>query len=370
MKIHDNFYDYSETTEILPKHKVKIICPVHGSFEQNLYAHLKGAKCLKCRGSEKWDVNAFLSKARIVHGDRYGYSEVVYKDRFTQVGIICPQHGLFKQRPVDHCKGSGCPSCWKDKRQESNNKRRKTTEQFIEEAKEVHGDLYDYSKVSYENLHTAVTITCKEHGDFQQEPHRHLAGCGCTPCFRLRNAKARSLTINNIKPILDEKYPDLQFKYETFKGLYQPIDFVCKEHGPVSRIFSSLWYRETGCPRCKTKYSFSYEDPAVLYVNKIILNSGKETLKFGISGYYEGRVFLFKQKNTSCKEVIKDTIFPFKKGKDAFNLERIIKQEFKSLLCDATKEELPDGYTETLNISHKENLLNFINLNYTGESNG
>ena len=369
IKIHDNFYDYSETTEILPKYKVKIICPIHGRFEQNLYSHMKGAKCPKCQGSEKWDATTFLKRAKQTHGDRYNYSEVVYVDRFTQVDIICQQHGLFKQRPVDHCKGSGCHSCWKDKRQEANNKRRKTTEQFIKEAKEVHGDLYDYSKVSYENLHKSVTITCTEHGDFQQEPCRHLAGCGCTCCFRIRSAKDRSLKIEDVIPILINKYPDLEFKYDTFKGLYKDIDFVCKEHGLVSRKFDSLWYNDTGCPKCRVKYSFSYEEPAVLYVNKIIFKSGKVTLKFGISGDYNGRIFLFKQRNTECKEVIKESVVSFKKGKDAFELERLIKQEFRLLLRDVTKEELPDGYTETLNISHKETLLNFINT-YTGEQNG
>ena len=44
---------------------------------------------------------------------------------------------------------------------------------FIERAKKVHGDKYDYSKVEYVNTHTKVCIICPEHGEFWQLP-----GCG------------------------------------------------------------------------------------------------------------------------------------------------------------------------------------------------
>ena len=37
---------------------------------------------------------------------------------------------------------------------------------FIEKAKKVHGDKYDYSKVQYVNAYTKVGIICTEHGEF------------------------------------------------------------------------------------------------------------------------------------------------------------------------------------------------------------
>lgn len=60
---------------------------------------------------------------------------------------------------------------------------RKTTEQFIAEAKAVHGDKYDYSKVEYVNTHTKVCIICPKHGEFWQEAKSHLQGRGCFKCF-------------------------------------------------------------------------------------------------------------------------------------------------------------------------------------------
>ena len=47
---------------------------------------------------------------------------------------------------------------------------------FIEKAKQIHGDKYDYSKVEYVNNRTKVCIICPEHGEFWQTPDNHLKG--------------------------------------------------------------------------------------------------------------------------------------------------------------------------------------------------
>lgn len=65
--------------------------------------------------------------------------------------------------------------------------KRKTTYQFIVEARKVHGDKYDYSKVEYINAYTKVCIICPIHGEFWQIPTDHLNGCGCTMCLRISN---------------------------------------------------------------------------------------------------------------------------------------------------------------------------------------
>lgn len=41
-----------------------------------------------------------------------------------------------------------------------------TTKEFIEKAKKVHGDKYDYSKVNYERSTIKVCIICPKHGEF------------------------------------------------------------------------------------------------------------------------------------------------------------------------------------------------------------
>ena len=53
------------------------------------------------------------------------------------------------------------------------------TVRFIENAKKVHGDKYDYSKVQYVDSDTKVCIVCPIHGEFEQFPGNHLRGYGC-----------------------------------------------------------------------------------------------------------------------------------------------------------------------------------------------
>lgn len=52
---------------------------------------------------------------------------------------------------------------------------------FINQAKEIHGDKYDYSQINYKNSITKIVIVCKKHGCFLQSPSNHLKS-GCLYC--------------------------------------------------------------------------------------------------------------------------------------------------------------------------------------------
>ena len=91
-----------------------------------------------------------------------------------RVCIICLEHGEFWQLPSNHLRGYCCPVCV--------NNQSLTTSDFIEKAKKIHGDKYDYSKVEYLNNKTKVCIICPEHGEFWQTPTNHLVGQGCPYC--------------------------------------------------------------------------------------------------------------------------------------------------------------------------------------------
>ena len=122
----------------------------------------------------------FLEKAKIVHGNKYDYSLIEYKNNYTKIKIICPIHGIFEQVPYAHTSNkSGCPKCGLEK---SSKKQRMSYEKFINKAKIVHGDKYDYRFVKYLGNKDKVCILCKLHGEFWQSPNNHLKGCGCPKC--------------------------------------------------------------------------------------------------------------------------------------------------------------------------------------------
>src|SRR5437588_10108836 len=98
--------------------------------------------------SKKRTTSEFVELAKMKHGTTYDYSLVDYKGSTTKVIIICKHHGEFKQIPVSHLQGHGCNKCANIK---TGNSHRKTTDEFIREAKQIHGsDTYDYSLVVYE----------------------------------------------------------------------------------------------------------------------------------------------------------------------------------------------------------------------------
>lgn len=211
-KVYGDKYDYSKSEYIRRGTNLCIICHKkdengveHGEFWQNPHLHIDLHRgCPKCNGGVRYTKDIFISKAKNVHGDKYDYSKVKYINSQTKVCIVCPKHGEFWQKPNDHLQGCGCSSC-------ANNQAR-TTEQFIKESKQIHGNKYDYSKTEYINLHKAVKIVCPTHGVFTQEPTRHLNGCGCPKCnsssieTQIRNL----LEENNITFEEQKKFPWLR----------------------------------------------------------------------------------------------------------------------------------------------------------------
>lgn len=116
-KVHNDFYDYSLVVYTHNTHKVKIICPIHGKFEQKAGSHMKGHGCpkcgiIKCAESQIHSFSKFLEDSIKLHGTKYSYNEDSYINYGNKVEIICPDHGLFIQRAAAHATaGQGCPKC-------------------------------------------------------------------------------------------------------------------------------------------------------------------------------------------------------------------------------------------------------------------
>lgn len=113
IEAHGDKYDYSESLYCGASKKITIICPTHGKFEQRASRHAAGLGCAKCSTTAKLTKETFIEKSKLVHGDRYDYSEVVYLGSKEKVKIKCHEHGYFKQRANAHLEGQGCSGCFK-----------------------------------------------------------------------------------------------------------------------------------------------------------------------------------------------------------------------------------------------------------------
>ena len=112
---HKNKYSYNNTKYINSQTKVYITCHIHGDFLQKPYHHLRGVGCPDCAGTKKHTTQTFINESKDKHDDKYDYSLVNYKNNYTKVKIICPNHGIFEQRPNDHLNGNGCGTCSQSK---------------------------------------------------------------------------------------------------------------------------------------------------------------------------------------------------------------------------------------------------------------
>ena len=113
-ELFKGFYDYQYVNFNDLHDKVKIICPVHGEFEQYACDHLNGHGCPKCAVEDsKLKTNDFIKRSNEIHGNKYDYSKVKCNGTKNKVCIICPEHGEFWQTVESHLKGCGCPKCGK-----------------------------------------------------------------------------------------------------------------------------------------------------------------------------------------------------------------------------------------------------------------
>lgn len=130
-------------------------------------------QCVEFKRIEKQKL--FVERSKKVHNNKYNYGNVVYKRNDEKVIIECPYHGDFLQCPSNHARGQGCDRCL-------NESLTYTQNEVLEKFKEVHGNVYDYSKVIYINWKSKVVIKCNKHGEFLQSPGKHIDGQGCPKC--------------------------------------------------------------------------------------------------------------------------------------------------------------------------------------------
>jgi len=191
--IHNNFYDYSLFDYQGMNIKTKIICPIHGVFEQTPNNHIHNKQvCLKCCNSKKTlTKEKFIERSNVIYDNFYDYSLVVYKNCYTKVKIICPIHGIFMQTPNAHLAKNKCLKC-------SYEEKRQTLQEFINKANIIHDNFYDYSLVNNLKPKYKIKIICPNHEVFKQLPSAHLAGNGCPKCKSSKGEiKIRNFLIDN-----------------------------------------------------------------------------------------------------------------------------------------------------------------------------
>jgi len=252
----------------------------------------------------------FIKEAKQVHGDKYDYSQVEYKNAHSKVKIICKDHGIFEQAPHEHLAGQGCPKCPKAKIPKSFDKRacsskseiktlgeikrkwcryecpyhgvfdrrksdfekspygcqicsriiatekryKKPFSEFLKQAKEIHRDEYIYpTDIEYYYNNDKINIFCKKHKEyFSQTISDHLNGSGCPKCGFEKTLEARKLTTEEVVKRCIEVRGTENYDYSNvvWKESTDKINIFCKTH---NKLFSVRYYdfiAGVNCPDC------------------------------------------------------------------------------------------------------------------------
>ena len=261
-------YDLSEVNYVDSKTKVVLNCRLHGKFSalpHNLLAHKGCPKCRYIKSSHKnrRSIEEIINKCNGVHDHKYDYS-LIKKNLGNKYKnpIICHEkdengveHGIFYQDFYHHInRGQGCPKC--------SGSIPITTDEFIEKAKIIHSNKYDYSKSEIHGIGNKTCIMCHEkdengveHGEFWQTPKDHLHGNGCPKCKSKKIWDSRGrLTVEDVKKQFNKVHGD-EYDYSLFtkyKNNMTKIPVICKEHG-IFYITPNNHLMGRGCPKCRGK---------------------------------------------------------------------------------------------------------------------
>jgi hypothetical protein len=124
---------------------------------------------------------------------------------------------------------------------------RYNTTSYIEKAREVHSNLYDYSLVEYKNSFTKIKIVCPIHGIFEQRSCDHInQKQGCPKCSHNHPWTSLQYSLKS-KELYDNKFEVIS----EYKGMKHPITLRCNDHGNFTlKKAEKHLERSGGCPVC------------------------------------------------------------------------------------------------------------------------
>lgn len=269
-----------------------------------------------------------IEQFKAVHGDKFGYDNVAYVDTHTKVDIFCKKHNhTFSQTPKDHKKGISCYYCGRERQIES---AKKSKNKFIEELIEVHGDIFDLSKLNYVNSKTDIELICKNHGIFSKRPSDLLAGNGCKKC-KLNKSK-----YNNKELFIQESiriFGDItdHSKVSQISATTQ-VELHCKKHNHYFTLSVSNRLSGQKCPKCSSEHYTSirtlpteeyYKRASEKHNNEYTYNNdyknAKEDITFYCKKHGKNKVNSYSHINgTGCRHCYSEDAKTDRLGKDGY----------------------------------------------------
>ena len=215
------------------------------------------------------NINTFISKAQLKFSDKFSYSKSMYTRSKDPITITCPIHGDFETTPHQFLQSKcGCPKCGKEYRESL---KYKTLEQFIKEAKQIHGNKFSYEESEYNGCDNEIIITCNIHGAFKSTPSRILRGCGCPKC---KGEVTKNFNITNKRDSNESFITKIEQVYGKGIFLYDKLNYINSRTDVILySIISQEYFSAT--PSCilqkKIKSKYYMQDENIVSKGEYII---------------------------------------------------------------------------------------------------
>lgn len=234
----------------------------------------------------------FVERARQIHGKKYNYARAVYVSAKEPITITCPKkgHGDWSSTPSNHLHKTnprGCPSC--------GGSLPYTFDTFVNQARKVHGNSFEYPVQEFTNARTKITVICKRRGHVrQQTPDSHLSGNGCKTCANIDQGERQLVSIRDVNKRLQILCEGGGSKVKLVNGSYRGMNkkaaIECSSHGlQAPRIMTTMLSGGHPCLDCaETRHYAGYTSA-----------SAKQRLKKHFGDKYQIVEFSYQGKKTA-----------------------------------------------------------------------
>jgi len=185
----------------------------------------------------------YINRVKNLHDIEYDYSKTIYNGYHNNIIVICPNHGEFEVSAQGHSKlKHGCIKCTGVGRINNH------LEFFIEKAKNIHNDVYDYSQITeYKGVMKKYPVKCPKHGIWEVSLDNHINKKSMCP-----KCKGKSMSylekIDTAHQIHNKKY-DYSLITQNFNS-DQKVPIICTEHGVFEQLWTNHVHQMHGCPKC------------------------------------------------------------------------------------------------------------------------
>jgi hypothetical protein len=254
--IHGNRYTYDEETFSGTQRIMRISCAEHGEFWQTPASHRSGSGCptcgkTKCRKNRILPFDEILEKFTRKFGTKFKYFADTYAGRDKKMNMECPDHGIIRISPAHHLESpTGCKKC---SHSAMGQRYAHDAKDFLTLTSVFPEGQFSYDISTYVNMATIMTITCKDHGEFQATPNNHLRRLGCKKCSAERKGIFKTNDVSDVYSKALDKHGDLyQYHPETIFRQKDQMKVTCREHGDFFTTPDSHVRGGHGCPKCMT----------------------------------------------------------------------------------------------------------------------